>query len=220
MLKENKKFLYLIQASSDIPNEYKFFLKRDFILLSYKEKTKNTHLFFPNSTWTTGRNELRRHVIDNRLIYDYYIFLDEDVKFVEIENSLGFNRIEKLLIKYAPFIANPFYLYYPFYPGSLHHMAPNKTDNKLEEQKTINFDGIYNCFSKKAFFCNKIFPYDDKFDKENWRMSQKIMIKLCERYYNNQISLFNIKIKNLNHCNYPKENIMQKVDEYINEKLK
>lgn len=209
MLKVSKRILYLVQAKIDMPSDYSYISSKEYVLLSYKKRSKQTNIFFPNSTWTTGRNALRNYVIKNNLIYDYYIFLDEDVLFKNYENKKGFKKFENMVFKYKPFIANPFYEYYPFYPESTHPESPLKFKSKkiLKEKEILeegNFDGIYNCFSKESFFCNKIFPYEKKFDEQSWHMSQKIMIERCKHYYKNKICLFNLKIINSTHSDYPR----------------
>ena len=75
------KYLYLIQASDKLPEIYNCLRERDFILLSYKEDTEDTDIFYPNSTWTTGRNKLIEHARSLEEEYDYYICLDEDIVF-------------------------------------------------------------------------------------------------------------------------------------------
>ena len=79
-----KTTLYLIQTAADLPAIYACLRKgnnRDFLILSYKEKTTETTIFAPNTTWTQGRNLLYKYVRENNLIYDYYVFMDEDVVF-------------------------------------------------------------------------------------------------------------------------------------------
>ena len=76
-----KTVLYLIQARAGLPQIYECLRTRSFLLLSYKEETPDTTIFAPTSTWNVGRNLLREHVISQNLIFDYYVFLDEDVVF-------------------------------------------------------------------------------------------------------------------------------------------
>ncbi len=80
-----KKFLYLIQAAKGLPEIYQCIEARHYLLLSYQEKTADTTIYAPNTTWTQRRNLLYRYVRDNirehDLNCDYYIFLDDDVLF-------------------------------------------------------------------------------------------------------------------------------------------
>jgi hypothetical protein len=218
--KNQVKCLYLIQTSRHMPELLSCLKKKDHILLSFKEDTPDTTIFFPNSTWTTGRNKIREHVLKLEKKYDYYIFLDEDVKFTdfiqeddfkdiksiyfpqkdESNNSKstyltqedGFNNFEKLLGQYQPYIANPNYKgYYP------------KVENS-RVRTTIEFDGIYNAFSKEAFFSNEIFPYMDVFDSKSWWMSQYIIFMQCS-LLNKQVIVFeDVIISNESHSDYPR----------------
>ncbi len=74
-----KTVLYLIQASAGLPKIYECLKTRSYLLLSYKEDTSDTTIYAPNTTWTGGRNRLYQYVKDNNLLYDYYVFMDEDV---------------------------------------------------------------------------------------------------------------------------------------------
>ena len=206
---QNKNFLYIIQCASKIPEIYNCLKSRDFILLSFKENTSDTTIFYPKSTWTNGRNKLREHIFNMKQKYDYYIFLDEDVVFSGYSQEDGFNNFEKLLLKYKPFIGNPnFGGYY------------NKTTylNKLplgEAQTTIWFDGLCNAFSNEAFFSNIIFPYINYFDNKSWWMSQYIMIILCSIYKKEVVLFNNLIVTNEIHSEYPKLDVFKETEQYV-----
>jgi FkbM family methyltransferase len=203
---DNKKYLYIIQSASKLPNIYNCLRKRDFILLSFKENTQDTTIFYPGSTWTTGRNKLREYILNLKLEYDYYIFLDEDVVFSNCSQEDGFDKFEELLIKYKPFIANP---NYDGYYTSTGYILP------VEAQTTIWFDGMCNAFSKEAFFSNIIFPYLDAFDDKSWWISQYVLIILCS-IHNKEVVLFpDLKISNNIHSEYPKLDVFKEAEEYV-----
>ncbi len=206
-IEDNKKYLYIIQSASNLPDIYKCLKNCDYVLLSFKENTPDTTIFYPGSTWTTGRNRLREHILNIKIKYDYYIFLDNDVVFSNCSQEDGFNKFEELLTKYKPFIANPNYEgYYTSTRGNL---------LLAEAETTTWFDGMCNAFSKEAFFSNIIFPYVDKFDSQSWWMSQYIMIMLCS-LNNKEVVLFpDLKVININHCVYPKNNIFNIVEQYV-----
>jgi hypothetical protein len=203
---EDKKYLYIIQSTSGLPDIYNCLKTRDYILLSFKENTQDTTIFFPGSTWTTGRNKLREHILNLKQKYDYYIFLDEDVVFSNCSQEDGFNKFEELITKYKPFIANPNFDGYYTSSGII---LPS------EAQTTIWFDGMCNAFSQEAFFSNIIFPYVDKFDSQSWWMSQYVMIILCS-LYNKEVVLFpNLKVINIIHSAYPKNDVFKIVEQYV-----
>jgi hypothetical protein len=206
--KPNLKILYLIQTSGKLPEIYECLRNRNFVLLSFKENTSDTTIFYPKSTWTTGRNKLRDYVLEQKEEYDYYIFMDEDVVFSNYSQEDGFNKFEELIKKYNPYIANPnvdrYYNHIKFLG---------------EAQTTVWYDGICNAFSKDAFNSNIIFPYVDIFDNESWWASQYIVIVLCS-IYNKEVVLFkNLKIINGVHSNYPKGSDFDKTHNYILDNL-
>ena len=201
-LTNNLNYIYLIQTAGSLPQIYsKFRNNKKYVILSYKINTEDTDIFFPNSTWTTGRNKLREYCLNLPEKYDYYIFLDDDIVFL---NNLLFDNFEDYLNKYRPFIGNPKLLHYPEY---------NNLKNNITT--TIWFDGICNAFSREALNCNIIFPYIDIFDKENWWMSQYIMIILCSLYKKEVIVFNDIIIDNKNHSEYPKKNVWKKVENFV-----
>ena len=202
--RSNLNCLYMLQTSGDIPELLSFIKKRDYILLSYKDNTPNTTIFYPKSTWTSGRNKIREHVLKLEKKYDYYIFLDEDIKFKELNQEDGFNYFEKLLRIYKPKIAIPNYynistdLYY----------SSNATS-------TIWHDPMYIAYNLDELSCDKIFPYTEFFDDRSWPMSQYIMTILCSDYKKQIVKFNNLKIKNENHSQYPTQSIEKEVEKYV-----
>ena len=204
------KCLYLIQSSSGFPEAYRSF-KNDikYVLLNYKENTEETDIFFPNSTWTTGRNKLREYALKLKEQYDYYIFVDEDIMFPKRTQS--FKTLENSLTRYRPYIGTPYLQNYP------NTMSVPPTSNAYY---VMLFDGICNAFSNEAFNNNKIFPYIDTFDKVSWHISQYIMIMLCSLYKKGVVLFFDVPIGNTMHQRYPRkpwdalkthERILQKI---------
>ena len=202
--RNNLNCLYMLQTKSDIPELLSFIKNRDYILLSYKENTPNTTIFYPNSTWTSGRNKIREHVLKLEKKYDYYIFLDEDIKFKEYNQEDGFNYFEKLLGIYQPKIATPNYY-------------NNQTDLYYlsNVSSTIWHDPMYIAYNFDEFNCNKIFPYTEIFDSRSWPISQYIMTILCSNYKKQIVVFNNLKIKNEIHSKYPTQPIEKEVEEYV-----
>ena len=192
-------FLYLIQSSTKLPDVLECLRSKDFVLLSFKEDTPDTTIFFPKSTWTTGRNKLREYALSLKKKYDYYIFLDEDVVFSNYSQVDGFNCFEFLINKYKPPIANPNYV------GYYDETTFPFTSKPLQEaQTTIWFDGLCNAFSYNMLVHIDIFPYIDKFDNVSWWMSQYGMIMLCS-IFNIEVCVFpHLLIENISHSSYPR----------------
>lgn len=192
--KPKGRFFYMIQTSGSFPDILSCLKHKDHALLSYKENTADTTIFFPKSTWTTGRNKLREYAMALKEKYDYYIFLDEDVLFDGIPQEVGFFRFEQLLMEHSPYIGNPLLRGYGEY----------KPIEGCEVQTTVWYDGIFNAFSHEAFFSSSIFPYISKYDNDSWWTSQYIMILLCSAQ-NKDVYLFNnLAIINANHTSYPR----------------
>jgi hypothetical protein len=187
-------FLYITQTAAGLPRIYECLRQKEFVLLSYKEKTPDTHIFLPKSTWTTGRNALREYAMGLEKQYDYYVFLDADVVFDGYSQADGFNKLEELVNTYRPAIAIPQYKHWEF----------NKIIQGAEVQTTIWYDGICNVFSRDSLISSEIFPYVDQFDSSCWWTSQLIMIILCS-ISNKEIIMFNnLIVVNTSSTEYPR----------------
>ena len=202
--------LYLIQASKGLPELYECLRGKDYVLLSYKEQTNDTAIFFPNSTWTTGRNRLRQYALDLEKKYDYYIFLDEDVKFQGVSQEIGFTGFEQRLGKYRPYIGNPNLVGYPYGFSPTSSLVPSTTGW---------FDGIFNAFSLEAFQCTTIFPYIDTYDSYSWFASQFCMIMLCSIYKKEVVVFWDTRIHNMCHSDYPRNGDFRQMEKDILENI-
>jgi hypothetical protein len=206
------KYLYLIQAANKLPEIYEHLRSKDFVLLSYEKETEDTDIFYPDSTWTQGKNKLREYSLSLKEEYDYYIYLDEDIIFEGVDGEAGVDAVENLLLKYKPIIAVPSLngVY------GVHHEYNNL---KTEAQTTYWIDGCFDCWSKDTFRNSKIFPMHGLFDYAGsgcWA-SCNIMQKLCRIYHENQIVLFN-NIAIINTQSKPdqrRDNHHEETDQYV-----
>ena len=199
-------FLYITQAASGLPTIYECLRKKEFVLLSYKNNTPDTHVFLPKSTWTTGRNALREYVLGLEKQYDYYVFMDQDVVFDGYSQEDGFNKLEELVNIHRPHIATPHYLNWEF----------NQLIPGAEAQSTIWYDGLCNIFSRDSLMSSDIFPYVDLFDNTCWWSSQYIMIILCSINNKDIIMFNNLKICNTSSTEYPRgNNGLELAKEYV-----
>ena len=99
-----KDFIYLVQGQPDLVKKYLHLGDKenaDVVLLTY-DKPMEGAIFFPNSTWTQGRNELLKHAL-SKGCYQYYIFCDDDVSFIKG----GWDEFEANLIQFKPAIGVP-----------------------------------------------------------------------------------------------------------------
>jgi hypothetical protein len=204
------KCLYLIQSSGKLPEPYNCLKSKDKVLLSHKENTEDTDIFFPNSTWTTGRNKLREYVIQNNLNdYDWYIFLDEDIVFefsgirdLQLRQQKGFEECENVLAN----ITNnklDFQICIPYHPFYWPR-AVLPTNGELLTSVGLWFDAMFNCFTKDIFLGNDLFPYDSSYDSVSWWTSQYILMHYC-KWHNIKIAQMNsLTVHGTLHSEYPR----------------
>ncbi|WP_136465402.1 hypothetical protein [Flagellimonas onchidii] len=187
-----ERFMYLVQCKGDNVEPYPELQgqhHRKIVFLSWK--LKNEHMiYFPNSTWTAGRNRLLLEARVQQERYDYYIFLDDDILF----NKGSFDEFEQLLLKESPAVATPLLIGYPFSRQSADSI-----------QAVFMFDACMNAFHHSIIFDDAVFPYCTIFDKDSWWYSQYVMIHLLALFYEGHvIQLNNICIINSEHGDYPK----------------
>lgn len=178
------KVLYLVQTASsrpypDIPDD-------KLCLLTFKQPADNA-IFLPNSTWTTGRNALLQAVLDKAAkgeVYDYYIFLDDDL----IWTSGSFQEFEDRLEASKPLIAFPHMRGYAYTPV------------------TFMYDACFNAFHKDVIFKTDLLPYVADFDHISWWYSQFIVIyKTLYMFSSSEIGSYgDLIVDNSAHNPYPR----------------
>ena len=232
-------FVYLIQTSSYLPLNY-YFLKKNkkFILLSFKKKTEDTDIFYPNSTWTSGRNKLIEYVKENNIKAKYYIFLDDDIQFKELSNKQGFNLFEKRIEEYKPKIATTYLVGYQrgkhqarlkyqnkVFFHQCHYQGEKELIEDAKVQTVFYFDQACIAVHHSVLLDKRIFPYLELFDKISWLCSYVATLFRCAHYYPDSVYLFNeLKVLNLkHHSNYGSYNNIvrgyQKTYKYILDSL-
>jgi len=163
----NKKIVYLVQTSDYIPDYVKVLedMGRDVYILSYKEPVKHENsIFFPNSTFATGRNKLAGIVPKD---YLYYVFLDDDVnllvreeRYPEDEGKNPWKIFDDFLLEYEPAIGTA-------YCGRGTSNSPMLTYLSDEETNTLKeFEVIIMAIHKDIM--NICFPMYTGFDDSSW----------------------------------------------------
>ena len=197
--------LYLIQSQARLPSIFECLRDRDYVLLSFKENTPDTSIYFPDSTWTTGRNKLREYAIQLPQKYQYYVFLDDDILFENQHQDVCLDMFEKVLMENCFAILTPDHWGYNTMPSDIKNIPKSLNKQALQNSKfeyqTVDwFDAAFNAFRQDVFLDSRLFPYIDKFDKSSWWISQFLMIMLCNIYYRNEITQCNaLKVSNTNH---------------------
>lgn len=201
---QEKYFLYLIQGPSDLPNELEQSLKTnrsELVMLSYKEQSKSSTLYFPNSTWTQGRNLLyhyaKRLEESKNVLFKYWIFLDEDVKL----NVEQLRKFENFLLEYEPAVGIP---KIPWNPRTIIQESSRK--QQLENGGILpvyHFDAIFNAFHREAV--EWLLPYNNSFDSSSWWTSQLILIHKAGMWFQSHVLEFSeMTVSNPSSRPYPR----------------
>jgi len=198
------KFLYLYQTdtakhvemirSSIMETEY-----RKLKILTFKEQVEDC-IFFPKSTWTTGRNKLIEWA-KTQPVYDYYILMDDDVKFLKG----SYDRFEYEIARLTPMYYCPDLTdYYDNY-NLICKASADMTYKDITYFSSVWTDAIMTCFNKKIFFDEFILPYEDKYDSVTWWISQAILFyKLSTKYPDCSMVSKTCVIDNELHREYPR----------------
>ena len=83
-MKTHKNIVYLIQGQAGLVTNFDYLTSQehsDVIFLTYDSKIDQA-IFYPDSTWAEGRNRLLQKALEKGE-YLYYIFLDDDLKFID-----------------------------------------------------------------------------------------------------------------------------------------
>lgn len=188
------------------------------MLLSYQTRTPQTAVYAPGSTWTSGRNKLVEYVKTRELIYDWYVFLDEDIVFYEMTQKDGFEMLLSVLASCD----------YPIVTARKERFNQRHTTDGMEKNRELAgiippavavrapenlqwefqtvswFDPMFNAFSRDAFFDENLLPYSERFDADAWGLSGVITMLRANHLYRNRIMQCNgIWAKSTQSSTYP-----------------
>ena len=223
-----KTVLYLIQARGKLPDIYQCLRKRSWLLLSYRDNTGDTTIHAPNTTWTQGRNLLYKHVREHKLLYDYYVFLDEDLVFRKVSLDIAISRHLPFRLRYhykhflesreenmahqeagfANFEA-AIDLNYPLVRPLDYNwfMGRAKHDNlRAALQTTGEYDQNFIAIAREAFFAETILPYREEYDSISWDLSGAYQNVKANHHYPKQVVQDNqYTVFNTQHSNYTRK---------------
>ena len=198
------KVIYLIQGKSKFIINYFYLKKRkdvDCIFITYDQEIDGVG-FYPDSTWGEGRNYLLQKALETGKDYQYYIFMDDDVRFLEGDVK----TFEKQLLKYKPAIAIPV-----FVPKTkITIMGFNNWFTKrfvpLRMQQQCRFaDAQFIAFHRDVIADKLVVPLQTHFDKVSWYATSSTQQLLMFNLYKRYILQFNtIKVQNAIHGDYTK----------------
>jgi hypothetical protein len=164
------KFIYLIQGTEVIVPP----MRGNVIQLTWKTENPNA-IFFPNSTWTEGRNRLLEEALKTDC--DYFIFMDDDVRLCDLQNNLNdYFLFEHFLKKWKPSMG---YVRYAW-----QEVAENAEVNTGQ-----NVDALFNAFHRETI--GTVLPYSQWLDSECWYYSQYIVNQLNNIMYADTRLMYN-----------------------------
>ena len=182
-MRSEKKIVYLIQGRSDLIVNYFQVFNRSYVdafFLTYDERIEGAY-FYPNSTWSQGRNKLLE-LAKSAGDYLYYVFCDDDIKF----KSGGWELFERQLLRYQPAVAVPVF---------------GKTrKSPIKFFRFQNFylnDEQFMAFHKDVVKDQVLLPYQSRFDSIHWWASCEIQEILIQNFYfNSSLQFNNVVISN------------------------
>lgn len=196
-------FIYLIQGQASLIYNYLQLRNRinsKALFLTYDNKIEGA-FYLPNSTWAEGRNYLLSKAMGIKDQFTYFIFLDDDVKLIEGSYEL----FERQLLKHNPSIAVPIFI----------HKSNTSIISIKIFSKSINLfptfqickraDAQFIAFHKNVIHDNLVFPLQTQFDNISWWCTSSTQQLLIFNLYGRRFIQFNnIKIANIHHGIYPK----------------
>ena len=236
--KPPKRFLYLTQTEQCLPPNLASSSQIgdpdtcncDVIVLSFQTECLERnlshvlYLFDPNTGWGTGRNVLYFTAMNKTQVYNYYIFIDEDVvlEFNEftppaMKKLQPFRAFEEWLLDYEPAVG--------VLDHKPHHGA-TWTFNRRQKLCGITerpmvvpivwYDGLFNAYHRQAV--KHLFPYRVKYEKMSWWALHRYMFTAVELKFRGQALMFvAVTSGNPTHRSYPRslENVNTYWREYI-----
>jgi hypothetical protein len=178
-----KSFIYLVQGKAELVKNYLHLLDKpdaDVIALTYDRPIEEA-IFFPNSTWAQGRNKLLEVAL-SKGEYLYYIFCDDDIKFIKGD----WNLFEEQVLTYKPAVA------VPINPKTIR--TPLKS---FQYQSFLTNDEQLIAFHRDVVKDSILLPYQEQFDHIYWWAACQIQEELIQIFYFSGAIQFNhIQISN------------------------
>lgn len=153
-------FCYMIRSRGYFPENYKYLKTQNsqvYIstwLEDHMYQDWFTLMYHPNTTWGEGRNKLLSYTKNKN--YDYYIFLDDDLRF-DVKKQIPI--LEKDLTENNIKIAYP--------------RRQDRYGNNEKFSKQHNCDASFSIFHKSIV--RKLLPYYNAYQNDSWHYSQAIL---------------------------------------------
>lgn len=211
-----KKLIYLIQGQAKFIKNYLLLKERkdiDVMLLTYDEQIHEA-IYFPNSTWGQGRNLLLEKALARQEGYQYYIFLDDDVRFLRG----GFSDFEAQLVKYKPAIAMP--VFSPKTESRVLGIGVSFRHRYFVPISQVQLcklgDAQFLALHKDVIADRLVVPLQTDFDDISWHATSSTQQLLMLNLYRKSILQFNnIVVVNDAHRQYPKNSFKEMQKEWF-----
>lgn len=185
-----KRFLYLVQVEHELPGHLRDLEAddSDVRFLSWKTRSPDPRsVFYPQSSWTEGRNRLYKEIEGTS--YEYYIFIDDDVEMrtrcSQADN--GWRAFEAFLLDYQPAVGVPKFDW---------HLRNGGLDVTQPVQGIRFFDAVVNAFHHEAV--HTLLPYCDLLDRYSESYSQSVVCSLAAELYPGHLLQYNeVEVVNL-----------------------
>ena len=197
------RFLYLTQTENCIPTYLKSpkvigdseACQCDIVILSYKNECNDKSLphvqyIFNSSkstTWAVGRNLLYETAKERKEKYIYYIFMDDDVQLIPVDQKSKQNpwRMyeESLKIFQPPVVIILDTTKRHVFPDEI---LPERLNCELTPYiQVYRIDGLFSAYHYQAI--DYILPYTPKYDSVSWSVAQLYATIRCNIRLNGQV---------------------------------
>ena len=183
-----KRFLYLVQARAELAEKHLELKspRADVLIYTFDRKIDKPGFFYkPNTYWHQGRNILIEAAKKIPHRYDYYVLMDDDIKF----RKGNWREFEEDVLKVKPDLCQPLY-----YSSGVIRKYSRITPFRYSE--FLHFDSAFKCMSRELFFDKNLLPYETRcLDNESlgtsFQYSGWFWIKLFEYYSHKKILMLN-----------------------------
>lgn len=185
----DRPVIYLVQGEARLIRGFLHLADRpraDALFLTYDEPLDGA-TFFPDSTWSDGRNKLLE-MAKAQGPYEFYVFSDDDVEF----ERGGWTKFEDRVLRHRPAIGVP--------------VVPKTSWTPLPGLRTQPFtvnDEQVMAIRRDVVEDNLIVPYQSQFDAVHWWAACEIQEILIQTFYPDSAIQFNdICVRNECHGRY------------------
>ncbi len=215
--KNINKFVYMVQGKAKAVHRFYHLRERegaDAIFLTYDEKIDGA-IYYPDSSWAEGRNLLLERASGSGHDYQYYLFLDDDTRFVKG----GFELFEKRLLDYRPAVAMPVFV--PKTSATILGVGGSCNSDKFVALRRVQIcrkgDAQFIAFHRDVISDRLVVPLQTQFDDVSWWFTSSTQQLLIFNLYGSATLQFNeIAVKNEVHGEYPRGDFQHIQSEWLN----